>query len=219
MLRQNFQKDLAELHTKLLSMGGRIEQMLRLALEALRSGHPEPGEAVDNMEIIIDEMAVEIDEFCIELIAKQQPVGQDLRRIIGAMRLAIDMERVADISTNIVEQSRLLQRPLLKPLVDIPKMVDVASSMLEDSLNALINSDVALANDVWHRDDIVDELCERILVELRGMMSVDASLVPKALPLLIVAIQVERIADHATNIAESVAYIVEGKRIVYHKKL
>ncbi len=199
-------------------MGGRIEQMLRLALEALRSGHPEPGEAVDNMEIIIDEMAVEIDEFCIELIAKQQPVGQDLRRIIGAMRLAIDMERVADISTNIVEQSRLLQRPLLKPLVDIPKMVDVASSMLEDSLNALINSDVALANDVWHRDDIVDELCERILVELRGMMSVDASLVPKALPLLIVAIQVERIADHATNIAESVAYIVEGKRIVYHKK-
>jgi len=217
MLRQNFQKDLVELHTKLLSMGGRIEQMLRLSLEALRTGHPEPGEEVDRMEIIIDEMAVEIDAFCVELIAKQQPVGQDLRRIIGAMRLAIDMERVADISTNIVEQSRLLARPLMKPLVDIPKMVDIASSMLVDSLNALINSDVALAQDVWNRDDIVDDLCERIVVELRSMMSVDATLVPKALPLLIVAIQIERIADHATNIAESVAYIVDGKRIVYSK--
>jgi len=217
LLRQNFQKDLSELHTKLLSMGGRIEQMLRLSLEALRTGHPEPGDEVDRMEIIIDEMAVDIDAFCVELIAKQQPVGQDLRRIIGAMRLAIDMERVADISTNIVEQSRLLPRPLMKPLIDIPKMVDVASSMLVDSLNALINSDVALARDVWDRDDIVDELCERILVELRGMMSVDATLVPKALPLLIVAIQIERIADHATNIAESVAYIVDGKRIVYSK--
>jgi len=198
-------------------MGGRAEQMLRLSLEALRTGHPETGEEVDKMELIMDEMAVEIDALCAELIAKQQPVGQDLRRIVGAMRLAIDLERVADIATNIVEQARLLPRPLIKPLVDIPKMVDLASSMLVDSLNALINSDVALANEVWNRDDLVDDLCERILVELRGMMSVDASLVPKALPLLIVAIQIERIADHATNVAETVAYIATGTKIPYKK--
>jgi len=217
VLRQKFQEDLAELHSKLLSMGGRAEQMLRLSLEALRTGHPEPGEEVDKIELIMDEMAVEIDALCAELIAKQQPVGQDLRRIVGAIRLAIDLERVADIATNIVEQARLLPRPLIKPLVDIPKMVDLASSMLVDSLNALINSDVALANEVWNRDDLVDDLCERILVELRGMMSVDASLVPKALPLLIVAIQIERIADHATNVAETVAYIATGTKIQYKK--
>jgi len=215
VLRQKFQKDLEELHAQLLSMGGRAEQMLRLSLEALRTGHPEPADEVDKMELVIDKMAVEIDALCAELIAKQQPVGQDLRRIVGAIRLAIDLERVADIATNIVEQARLLPRPLIKPLVDIPKMVDLASSMLVDSLNALINSDVALANEVWHRDDLVDDLCERILVELRGMMSVDASLVPKALPLLIVAIQIERIADHATNIAETVAYIATGTKIQY----
>jgi len=217
VLRQKFQKDLEELHAQLLSMGGRAEQMLRLSLEALRTGHPEPADEVDKMELIIDQMAVEIDALCAELIAKQQPVGQDLRRIVGAIRLAIDLERVADIATNIVEQARLLPRPLIKPLVDIPKMVDLASSMLVDSLNALINSDVVLANEVWHRDDLVDDLCERILVELRGMMSVDASLVPKALPLLIVAIQIERIADHATNIAETVAYIATGSKILYQK--
>lgn len=217
MLRQKFQKDLEELHAQLLSMGGRAEQMLRLSLEALRTGHPEPADEVDKMELIINEMAVEIDALCAELIAKQQPVGQDLRRIVGAIRLAIDLERVADIATNIVEQARLLPRPLIKPLVDIPKMVDLASSMLVDSLNALINSDVVLANEVWHRDDLVDDLCERILVELRGMMSVDASLVPKALPLLIVAIQIERIADHAINIAETVAYIATGSKIQYQK--
>jgi len=217
VLRQKFQKDLEELHAQLLAMGGRAEQMLRLSLEALRTGHPEPADEVDRMELVIDEMAMEIDALCAELIAKQQPVGQDLRRIVGAIRLAIDLERVADIATNIVEQSRLLPRPLIKPLVDIPKMVDLASSMLVDSLNALINSDVALANEVWHRDDLVDDLCERILVELRGMMSVDASLVPKALPLLIVAIQIERIADHATNIAETVAYIATGTKIQYKK--
>jgi len=195
-------------------MGGRIEQMLHLSLETLRTGNEQAANQVEEMEIVIDEMAAEIDAVAIELIAKQQPVGQDLRRIIGAMRLAVDMERVADISTNIVGQSRLLPRPLIKPLIDIPKMVDVASTMLQDSLNALINSDVKLAMDVWKRDDVVDELCERIVVELRGMMTADGTIVPKALPLLIIAIQIERIADHATNLAESVMFIATGKRIV-----
>lgn len=214
MLRQSFQKELADLHARLLSMGGRIEQMLHLSLETLRTGNEQAANQVEEMEIVIDEMAAEIDAVAIELIAKQQPVGQDLRRIIGAMRLAVDMERVADISTNIVGQSRLLPRPLIKPLIDIPKMVDVASTMLQDSLNALINSDVKLAMDVWKRDDVVDELCERIVVELRGMMTADGTIVPKALPLLIIAIQIERIADHATNLAESVMFIATGKRIV-----
>lgn len=214
MLRQSFQKELDDLHARLLAMGGRIEQMLHLALDALRMGNEQAANQVEEMEIMIDEMAAEIDAVAIELIAKQQPVGQDLRRIIGAMRLAVDMERVADISTNIVEQSRLLPRPLIKPLIDIPKMVDVAAGMLQDSLNALINSDVNLAIDVWKRDDVVDDLCERIVVELRAMMTADGGIVPKALPLLIIAIQIERIADHATNLAESVMFIATGKRVV-----
>jgi phosphate transport system protein len=214
MLRQSFQRELGDLHARLLAMGGRIEQMLHLALEALRSGNEQAANQVDEMEIVIDEMAAQIDAVAIELIAKQQPVGQDLRRIIGAMRLAVDMERVADISVNIVEQSRLLPRPLVKPLIDIPKMVDVTAGMLQDSLNALINSDANLAIDVWKRDDIVDELCESIIAELRGMMTADGSIVPKALPLLIIAIQIERIADHATNLAESVMFIATGKRTV-----
>ncbi|MBT9154092.1 MAG: Phosphate-specific transport system accessory protein PhoU [Firmicutes bacterium] len=214
MLRKSFQKELDDLHARLLAMGGRIEQMLHLALDTLRTGNEQAANQVEEMEILIDEMAAEIDALAIELIAKQQPVGKDLRRIIGAMRLAVDMERVADISTNIVEQSRLLPRPLIKPLIDIPKMVDVAAGMLQDSLNALINSDVNLAIDVWKRDDVVDELCERIVVELRGMMTADGTIVPKALPLLIIAIQIERIADHATNLAESVMFIATGNRVV-----
>lgn len=213
MLRQGFQKELADLHAKLLSMGGRIERMMLLSLDALRNGNEEAAQEVEQMEHLIDEMAAEVDAIAIELIAKQQPVGQDLRRIIGAMRLSTDMERVADISVNIVEQSRLLPRPLIKPLVDIPKMVDVAASMVQDALNALINSDVELALDVWKRDDIVDELCDRIVVELRGMMTEDGAIVPKALPLLIIAIQIERIADHATNLAESVMFIATGKKV------
>lgn len=213
MLRQSFQNDLTGLYAKLLAMGGRIEQMMGLALEALRSGSEDAANEVEKMEVVIDEMTAEVDSFAVELIAKQQPVGQDLRLIIGCMRLAIDMERVADISVNIVEQSRLLPRPLIKPLVDIPKMVDVAGSMVKDALNALVNSDVELAKDVWHRDDIVDDLCERIVVELRGMMSADGSIVPKALPLLVIAIQIERIADHATNLAESVIFINTGRKL------
>lgn len=213
MLRQNFQNDLAELHSKLLYMGGGIEKMMSLALETLRTGNEEAAAEVETIEVMIDKVAVDVDALAVELIAKQQPVGQDLRRITGSMRIAIDMERVADISVNIVEQSRLLPRPLIKPLVDIPKMIDIATSMFQDSLSALINSDVELAKDVWKRDDIVDDLCIHIIDELRGMMQKDGAIVPGALPLLIVTIQIERIADHATNLAEAVIYIATGKRI------
>jgi phosphate transport system protein len=213
ILRQNFQEDLADLHAELLFMGGRIEQMLKLALEALQTGSSEAAAEVEQIEVAIDKLAVDVDALAVELIAKQQPVGQDLRRITGSMRIAVDMERVADISVNIVEQARMLPRPLIKPLVDIPRMIDVATSMFQDSLSALVSGDVDLAKDVWDRDDIVDDLCERIVVELRGMMSKDGSIVPKALPLLLVAVQIERIADHATNLAEAVIYIVTGKRI------
>ncbi|MBS3949270.1 MAG: phosphate signaling complex protein PhoU [Peptococcaceae bacterium] len=212
MLRQSFQKELAELHAKLLAMGGRIELMMGLALEALRNGNEAAAAEVEQMEIVIDEMAKDVDAQAVELIAKQQPVGQDLRLIIGCMRLAIDMERIADISVNIVEQARLLTHPLIKPLVDIPKMIDVAAGMVQDALNALVNSDSELAKDVWTRDDIVDDLCERIVVELRNMMTANGEVVPRALPLLIVAIQIERIADHATNLAEVVIYIATGAR-------
>lgn len=213
MLRQNFHKELTELHSRLLAMGGRIEQMMGQALETLRSGSEEVAAEVEKMELTIDAMAKEVDELAVELIAKQQPVGKDLRLIIGCMRLAVDMERIADISLNIVEQSRLLPRPLIKPLVDIPKMVDVATGMVQDGLNALVASDVELAKDVWSRDDIVDDLCDRIIVELRSMMTANGEIVPKALPLLIIAIQIERIADHATNIAEAVMYIATGRSI------
>jgi len=210
VLRQSFQKELTELHARLLAMGGRIEQMMGRALEALRTGSEEAAVEVEEMEVTIDAMAKEVDELAVELIAKQQPVGKDLRLIIGCMRLAVDMERIADISVNIVEQSRLLPRPLIKPLVDIPKMVDVATHMVQDGLNALVTSNTGLAKDVWNRDDIVDELCEKIIAELRSMMTMNGEIVPKALPLLIIAIQIERIADHATNIAESVIYIATG---------
>lgn len=213
MLRQSFQKELNELHAKLLAMGGRIELMMGLALEALRNGNAFAAAEVEQRENAIDEMAKEVDALAVELIAKQQPVAQDLRLIIGCMSLAVDMERIADISVNIVEQARLLPRPLIKPLVDIPKMVEVAAGMVQDALNALILSDAELARDVWARDDIVDDLCEKIVVKLRDMMTANGEVVPKALPLLIVAIQIERIADHATNLAEAVIYIATGKKI------
>ena len=213
MLRYSFQSELIELHTRLLFMGGRIEEMLNLSLHALRTGDVAATEEVLRIEDEIDKLAEEVDARSIELIAKQQPVGQDLRRLIGSMRMAIDMERVADINVNIVEQANLLPRPLIKPLVDIPRMIDVSVSMFQDALDALVNSNCELAYLVLERDDVVDRLCEDIVVELREIMSRDASKVTGALPLLVAAIQIERIADHATNIAESVIYICTGKRV------
>lgn len=213
MLRYSFQNELTELHTRLLFMGGRIEEMLNLSLHALRTGDVAATEEVLRIEEEIDKLAEEVDARSIELIAKQQPVGQDLRRLIGSMRMAIDMERVADINVNIVEQANLLPRPLIKPLVDIPRMIDVSASMFQDALDALVNSNCELAYLVLQRDDVVDRLCEDIVVELRDMMSRDAGKVTGALPLLVAAIQIERIADHATNIAESVIYICTGKRV------
>ncbi len=213
MLRYSFQSELIELHTRLLFMGGRIEEMLNLSLHALRTGDVAATEEVLRIEDEIDKLAEEVDARSIELIAKQQPVGQDLRRLMGSMRMAIDMERVADINVNIVEQDNLLPRPLIKPLVDIPRMIDVSASMFQDALDALVNSNCELAYLVLERDDVVDRLCEDIVVELREIMSRDASKVTGALPLLVAAIQIERIADHATNIAESVIYICTGKRV------
>lgn len=213
MLRFNFQNELTELHARLLFMGGRIEEMLSLSLHALRTGDCAATEEVLRIEVQVDEIAEEVDTRCIELIAKQQPVGQDLRRLIGSMRMAIDMERVADINVNIVEHASMLARPLIKPLVDIPRMIDVSTTMFQDALDALVNSNCELAYLVLERDDIVDDLCDDIIVELRDMMTNDGSIVPKALPLLLATIQIERIADHATNIAESVIYICTGKRV------
>jgi phosphate transport system protein len=213
MLRYNFQNELTELHTRLLFMGGRIEEMLNLSLHALRTGDLAASDEVLRIEDEIDKLAEEVDARSVELIAKQQPVGQDLRRLIGSMRMAIDMERVADINVNIVEQANLLPRPLIKPLVDIPRMIDVSASMFQDALDALINSNCELAYLVLQRDDVVDKLCEDIIVELREIMIKDSNKVSGALPLFVAAIQIERIADHATNIAESVIYICNGKRV------
>ena len=197
-----------------LRMGGLAEQMTRRVIQALVQRDAALLAEVRAMEQQVNQLHVEIDETCLELIALRQPAATDLRFIAAAMKIIVDMERIGDQAINITERAEsLLAVPPLKPLIDIPRMADIAQEMLKAALDAYVNGDDDLAYATILRDDEVDQLKDQVFRELLTFMMADPTTIPRALDLILVSRNIERIADHATNICEDVIFMVKGKDV------
>ncbi len=209
-------EELKLLNEHLLQMAGLVERSIRDSIRSLTERDSTLARKVIEEDHKINTYDVKIDEECIRLLALKQPMGKDLRFITTAMKITTDLERIADNAVNIAERAlELNEEPLLKPYIDIPRMREIAQGMIRDAINAFINEDKKLAMDVIMRDDEVDDLNQMVFEELMFIMTQDPSTVSRAIKISFVSKYLERIADHATNIAEMVVYMVEG-RIIRH---
>jgi phosphate transport system protein len=213
-MKKHYPEQLAELRELVLRMGGLVEQMTRRVTQALVERNAGILAEVQGMETQVNQLHIDIDEACIELIALRQPAAVDLRFITAAMKINADMERIGDQAINIVERAEvLLTVPPLKPLIDIPRMADIAQEMLKASLDAFVNGDDELALETIRRDDEVDQLKDQVFRELLTFMMADPTTIPRAMELILVSRHLERIGDHATNICEDVIFMVKGKDV------
>ena len=211
---------LEALKAELLKMGGAVEESIALSVRSLLDRSIELAEDVMASGPEIDDWEVKIEEECLELLATQQPVASDLRLIATTMKINYDLERINDQAVNIAERAMVLNRmPMLKPLIDIPRMSDIVRGMVKDALDAFVNRDVELANDVRRRDDEVDGLRDQIFRELLTYLhdQAEAHTIDRAVQLILVSRHLERVGDHSSNIAENALYLVQG-RIVRHQK-
>lgn len=216
-VHRHFDKELQSLKEKLLSMASLAESMIYKAIKALIERDSSFMEQVNSDEKKVNLLEIEIDDLCLKLLALKQPMAADLRFITSAMKIDNELERIGDMAVNITQRAAvLIRQPQLKPYIDIPRMADLAQKMVKDSLDSFIKQDVKLARSVLTRDDQIDDLGEQIFRELLTFMISDPSNIPRALQLVLVSRHLERVADHATNIAENVIYLVQGKDIRHH---
>ncbi len=218
MTREGFDKALSELQQEMLRMGSMVEEAIHLSADALGKQDLSLAQKIIDGDDLIDALSQKIEDDCIRLIALQQPLARDLRVVTTVLKTVTDLERIADHATNIAEiTQRIGGEPLIKPLIDIPKMAAMAEAMVRDSLKAFVDRDVAAAKDTCLRDDQVDELYENIFNELTAFVEAggETRRVVQALNLLFAARYLERVADHATNIGERVIYLVIGKNEKY----
>ena len=202
----------------LIEYAGLVENMIDKALQGLLERELQPlNEVMEKDEVRSNKFELEIDEMCLATIAQFQPKARDLRTILMALRINNDLERIADHAVNIAESSAfLIERPVLKPLIDIPRMSQISVRMLKDSINAFINEDVELAYDVCMRDSGVDNLRDQILRELIMFMSSSPTTIERAFQLIRISSNLERIADLSTNISEDIIFMVQGKVIKHY---
>lgn len=213
-MKKKYIEQLAHLKETILRMGGLAEQMVHRAVQALVERRPEMLADVRNMEAQVNQLNIEIDDQCVQLIALQQPAGPDVRFVSAAMKINANLERIGDQAINITEQAEsLLSVPPLKPLIDIPRMAEIAKEMLKDSLDAFVNGDAEQARVTIARDDLVDNLKDQIFRELLTYMMGDARTIPRAMDLILISRHLERIADHATNICEDVIFVIKGQDV------
>ncbi|MEK6690647.1 MAG: phosphate signaling complex protein PhoU [Nitrospirota bacterium] len=209
-----FEKELGELKERILKMGAMVETAIRDAVASLVDRDSELAKKIIDSDHKINALDVEIDEESIRLLAIRQPRAGDLRFITTAMKITTDLERMGDLAQDIAERAiELNQEPILKPYIDIPRMTETARGMVRDALDALVKGDAKLAMDVIKRDDEVDLLNVQVFNELLFFMIQDPSTVSRATRITYISKYIERIADHATNIAEMVIYNIEGKMI------
>lgn len=209
-----FDEELQHLKEKLLRMGSLVEDAIKNSVLSLVERDNDLAQRIIDNDRLVNTLDVEIDEESIRLIALRQPKAGDLRFITMAMKITTDLERMGDLAVNIAERAlELNQEPILKPYIDIPRMREIAQGMTRDALDAFVRKDKSLAMDVIMRDDEVDELKHSVLQELAFFMVQDPTTVTRAMKISFVAQYLERIADHATNIAEMVIYLIEGKII------
>jgi phosphate transport system protein len=217
MERHHFEDELRGLKNRLLSMGALVEERVRQAVQALMERRPEPCEAVIAGDHEVNTLQIEIDDRALKLLALQQPMASDLRLITAAMKINADLERIGDQAVNIAENAaKILDAPPLKPLLDLPRMAEIAQQMTRDSLDAFVRRDSVLARQVLERDDEVDQLKDQIFRVLLTHMMADPGTIERALGLILISRNLERIADHATNIAEDVIFVVEAKDVRHH---
>jgi phosphate transport system protein len=216
-LQRHFDDELTELKEKLLEMGGMVERSIRTSVKALVERKTELARQVIKSEDAINMLEIEIEELSLKLLALHQPQAGDLRFITSVMKINNDLERMGDLAVNIADRTiDLLKLPLLKPLIDMPRLAEIAQGMLKDSLDAFVNNDPALAKSVCERDDEVDNLNNQIFSELLDYMLKDRRAVERAVDLLLIGRNLERVADQATNICEDVIYMVNGRTIKHH---
>jgi phosphate transport system protein len=217
MERQHFEAERQALRNQLLTMGALVEDRVHRAIQALVERREEDARRIVETDQEINDLQIDIDDRCLKLLALQTPLAVDLRLITSAMKINADLERVGDQAVNIAENVlQLLPHPPLKPLIDIPRMAGIAERMVRDALDSFVKGDAGLARDVLRRDDEVDGLKDQLFRELLTYMMADPGTIQRALALLLISRHLERIADHATNIAEDVIFIAEAKDVRHH---
>ncbi len=213
-MQRHFHEELEALKQTLLTMGGLVEDQIHRVMRALIEHDDALAQEVIDRDRRVNALDVEVDEKCVELLALHQPAAGDLRFITTAMKIVTDLERIGDQGVNIAQRAIELNRePQLKPYIDLPRMAEKAGQMVRESLDAFVNRDTELARRVCAEDEAVDALKEQVFRELLTFMMEDARTIPRAIRLILISRFLERVADHATNIAEMVIYMVEGKMV------
>jgi len=214
---RHFQDDLDALKERLLAMGGLAEERVKESVRGVKERDHAALDAVLSGDEPINDLHMEVDDRCFKLLALHQPMAADLRVIVAAVKINTDLERVGDLAVNIAEAAkRYSTHPPVKKLVDIPRMADIAQAMLRDALDAYVKRDVALAQRVLNEDDTLDSLKTLIFRELLTIMLNDPSTIEGALDLILVSRHLERIGDHATNVAEDVIFMVSARDVRHH---
>jgi phosphate transport system protein len=217
---KRYEEQLKKLREEILYMGGLVEDQIQKAVKSLVDRDSELAAVIIERDHEVNRLDVEIDELCIKLLALHQPAGRDLRFITTGLKITTDLERIGDMAVNICERAlELNQEPQLKPYIDIPRMARIAQRMIRESLDAFVREDTELALKVCRNDDEVDQLNAQIFRETLTFMLENAQTISRATKISSVSKYLERIADHATNIAEMVIFMVKGKSIRHVKVL
>lgn len=213
-MERRLDQDLDRVRQMLLRMGGMVEGMVAKATQSLLERKPGLCTEVIEGDHEVDQLEIEIDEVCHSILGRKQPTAVDLRFLVAVMKINSDLERIGDSAVNIAQSvEQLNEQPPLKPYIDLPHLSHLVQTMVRKSLDAFVKRDTELATDVCRSDDAVDGLYKQIFRELLTYMIEDPKTVSRALHLLLIARNMERIADHATNIAEDVIYYVEGRDV------
>jgi phosphate transport system protein len=214
---RHFAEELEELKQRLLVMGGLAEERLRAAVRALVERDPALMTDVVRGDEAVNSLHLEIDDRCFKLLALHQPMAVDLRVIVAAFKINSDLERVGDLAVNVAEAAeRYMTHAPVKPLIDLPRMADMARQMLHEALDAFVSRDVEAAQRVLTQDDVLDALKNQIFRELLTYMLGDPRKIEPGIDLILVSRHLERVGDHATNIAEDVIFIVEARDVRHH---
>lgn len=217
---RHFVEDLELLKTKLLEMGSLVESAIQRSISAVTQKDRGAAEQVFMNEARINAIEIEIDEFAINLLALQQPMAADLRLIVAALKINTDLERMGDLAVNIAQRAMsLMEGPVIKPMIDIPHIAGLVQSMVRKALDAFVHRDPDLARSVLSSDDAVDNMRTACYHELVSFMEQDPQHIQQALALLSITRNLERIADHSTNIAEDVLFLVKGVDVRHHAEV
>ncbi|HVT60735.1 MAG TPA: phosphate signaling complex protein PhoU [Thermoanaerobaculia bacterium] len=213
-MERRLDQDLDRIRQNLLRMAGMVESMVAKATQALLERNMALCREVIDTDQAVDQLEIDIDEFCHTILGRKQPTAVDLRFLVAVMKINSDLERIGDSAVNIAQSvEQLVDQPPLKPYIDLPHLSQLVQDMVRQSLDAFVSRDASLATSVLERDDEVDGLYKQLFRELLTYMIEDPRTVTRALHLLLISRNLERIADHATNIAEDVIYYVEGRDV------